>query len=166
MGQSNDAELSWGFCIPGDRIAALIRCLRKHDPANSKPESETEQEEQPEEDEDEWIDPEELDAYMCQVLEDKKFGGAFEFRVVSEAEYGGGGAVEEIIIFHAESITYAERPGRESYGTTVMGLGPELLYDAQQAQELVRQLEVDLHLAEIGMELPVKEQWLLAITIA
>ncbi|KDQ11576.1 hypothetical protein BOTBODRAFT_35244, partial [Botryobasidium botryosum FD-172 SS1] len=27
-----EAELSWGFCIPNDKLAALVLCLRQHDP--------------------------------------------------------------------------------------------------------------------------------------
>ncbi|KDQ16936.1 hypothetical protein BOTBODRAFT_43104 [Botryobasidium botryosum FD-172 SS1] len=117
------------------------------------------------EEEDEGIDQEELETYLTQIVQAKKFDGAFSYEIVDDNEgYDGGGAVGEVLIIHTKSKKYADRPGRENYGTSFTALGKKL-YNPKPAQRLIRQLEVDLHLAEIGMKLPVKEEWLLSISI-
>ncbi|KDQ16931.1 hypothetical protein BOTBODRAFT_43100 [Botryobasidium botryosum FD-172 SS1] len=210
MGWYSEAELSWGFCIPKDRLARLFRCLRKHYRVKAKPKSKTEQEEQPkpakrprvegaedkdeeekedkseEEDkeddddededdyEDDYVNEKELDEYLSRVLDDEKYNRAFRFRCMSDViegygvfggsgRYAEGGGVEEVVIAHTESSYSAERYGG-LFGSSVAGIGTEL-YSPGQNQDLLRQLEIDLHLAEIGMDLPVKEQWLLGVNI-
>ncbi|KDQ16930.1 hypothetical protein BOTBODRAFT_172547 [Botryobasidium botryosum FD-172 SS1] len=113
----------------------------------------------------------ELEQYLWQVLNAEKYDGAFRLRRMGDdpeafagyTEYDEPESSKAILIAHTESRYTADRWGG-TFGSCVTVIGKKL-YNPEENQDLVRQLEVDLHLAEIGMKLPVTEQWLLAVNV-
>ncbi|KDQ13621.1 hypothetical protein BOTBODRAFT_175342 [Botryobasidium botryosum FD-172 SS1] len=149
------AQITWGFFISRDKLPSLLRCFRQHDPDYQGSNLESTDSEHPD-----GITGE-LQEYLDKALEAIKFDGAFLCEPNQEEGDEDDRESVNFMITHAQSRIFVESSG--SYGIpTAVQLGP-VIYDPSPLQALVRQLEVDLHLVEAGIEVPVKEQWILSV---
>jgi len=166
MGGST-AEIAWGFIIPEDKLSALLHCLREHasrhtsksggeDPGGREGDNKDEDEDR-EEDAEEY----ELEKYVESILTKGEHWKVFGYRFLGGADYQKS---EALLIFYNDSYARVDKENDYSYTKDYKALGKNLRSCEGVSEELLKKLRMGLHLAEIGMEAPVEEEWYLSLT--